>query len=144
MNQTKPQPKKKRRLKPVVIDSIFCIGGLAVGEVVALLVKDIPALKWLSFEILYGIQEPIQFNLLLFKFVLGCTLRLSPALLLFGFLGILLSRMMQASSADARSRKRAYDLHPDKNGVAVEDDEEEEEFEEDEEVEVDDSQRFDY
>lgn len=141
MNQTKTKPKKKRKLKPVVFDSLFCIGGLAIGEVVAILVKDIAALKWLSFEILYGIQKPVEFDLLLFRFVLGFTLRLTPALLLFGLLGILLSRLMQASSEDAKSRKRAYDLRPDK-GETVE--EEEEEFEEDEEVEVDDSQRFDY
>lgn len=132
--------KKKRKLKPFVLDSVFCLGGLAIGEVVALLVKDIAFLKWLSFEILYGIQEPLQFNLLLFKFTLGCTLRLTPALILFGFLGILVGRLMQNASEDKKISARANDLRPDKSEAY---EEEEEEFEEDEEVEVDDSQRFD-
>lgn len=134
--------KKKRKLKPFVLDSVFCLGGLAIGEVVALLVKDVAFLKWLSFEILYGIQEPLQFNLLLFKFTLGCTLRLTPALILFGFLGILVGRMMQNASQEKKVSARAYDLRPDKP-EEYEEEEDEEEFEEDEEVEVDDSQRFD-
>lgn len=126
--------KKKRKLKPFVLDSVFCLGGLAIGEVVALLVKDIAFLKWLSFEILYGIQEPLQFNLLLFKFTLGCTLRLTPALILFGFLGILVGRLMQNASEDKKISARANDLRPDKSEAYEE---------EEEEVEVDDSQRFD-
>ena len=139
------QVKKKRKLKPLVLDSIFCLGGLVIGEVVAALVKNISFLKWLSFEVLYGAQEPVTFNLLLFKFVLGFTIRLTPALLLFGLLGVLLGRMMQASAAENKARARAYDLHPDKFSKFQEDEDEEDEdeFEEDEEVEVDDSQRFD-
>ena len=133
------QVKKKRKLKPLVIDSVFCIGGLAMGEVVASLVQNIAFLKWLSFEVLYGIQDPITFNLLLFKFTLGFTIRLTPALILFGLLGLLISKMMQNASADARTKAKANDLRPDKEETV-----EEEEFEEDEEVEVDDSQRFDY
>jgi hypothetical protein len=135
------QVKKKRKFKPLVIDSVFCLGGLVIGEVVAILVKDIAFLKWLSFEILYGIQEPLQFNLLLFKFTLGCTIRLSPALILFGLLGILLSRLMRATAEEKKERAKAYDLHPDKS----EEIEDEEEDTEDEEVVVgDDSQRYDY
>lgn len=135
--------KSKKRLKPVVQDSIFCIGGLVMGEVVAALVKNIAFLKWLSFEVLYGIDKPISFNLLLLKFEFGGTFRLTPALLLFGFLGILLSRLMQASAAEKRTKARAYDLRPDKSEKYAFDDEDEDEFEEDEEVEVDDSQQFD-
>ncbi|MBQ7325245.1 MAG: DUF4321 domain-containing protein [Clostridia bacterium] len=140
--------KKKRKLKPFVVDTAFFVGGLAIGEVVASLVKDIAFLKWLSFEVLYGLQEPLQFNLLLFKFTLGCTIRLSPALILFGLLGLLLSRLMRAASAEKKERSKAYDLHPDKS-EHIEDDEDEDEDEdedsEDEEVVVgDDSQRYDY
>jgi hypothetical protein len=132
--------KKKRKLKPIVQDSVFCLGGLVMGEVVASLVKDIAFLKWLSFEVLYGIDKPISFNLLLLKFEFGGTLRLTPALILFGFLGILLSRLMQASATESKVKARAYDLRPDKS---EEYDDEEDDFEEDEEVEVDDSQQFD-
>ena len=97
---------------------------------------------------LYGLQEPLQFNLLLFKFTLGCTIRLSPALILCGLLGLLLSRLMRAASAEKKERSKAYDLHPDKS-EHIEDDEDEDEDEdedsEDEEVVVgDDSQRYDY
>lgn len=133
------QVKKKRKLKPFVLDSVFCLGGLVIGEVVAVLVKNISFLKWLSFEVLYGIDQPISFNFLLFKFVFGGTIRLTPALLLFGFLGILLGRLMQASMAESKVKSRASDLRPDKDEEVEEDDE----FEEDEEVEVDDSQQFD-
>ena len=135
--------KKKRKLKPLVQDSVFCLGGMVMGEVVALLVKNIAFLKWLSFEILYGIDKPISFNLLLLKFEFGCTLRLTPALILFGFLGILLSRLMQASAAESKAKARAYDLRPDKSERYEDDEDEEDDFEEDEEVEVDDSQQFD-
>ena len=131
--------KKKRRLKPIVSDCLFAIGGMAIGEVVAGLVSNIAFLKWLSFEVLYGIQNPIEFNLLIFKFTFGCTFRLSPALILFCLLGLILSRMLQNSHDIAHAKARSHDLHPDKDET-VEDDEE---FEKDEEVEVDDSQQFD-
>lgn len=140
MEQKQVKVKKKRRLKPLVIDSIFCLGGLVMGEVIAGLVKNIAFLKWLSFEVLYGIDKPISFDLLLVRFEFGGTFRFTPALLLFGLLGILLSRLMQISAAEKRAKARAYDLRPDKS-EEIED--EDDEFEEDEEVEVDDSQRFD-
>ncbi len=91
--------KKKRNLKPAVLDTAFFVGGLVFGELIAFLCRDIALLKWLSFEV------AATLNLVL----VSISVHLNPAVVLFPLLAVVGGRMLKKSLAEADRRRRDID-----------------------------------
>lgn len=91
-----PKKIKKRRLKPRVIDILCTISGIVIGYVIALLTENIGFLKWLSYDVVFGFEKPIEFTVVIFKFALGFSIHLTPAVVLFALLGFVASRFLLA------------------------------------------------
>lgn len=87
--------KKKIRLKPAVWDTAFFIGGLVMGRLIGALVKNLAILRWLSFEVAFGILEPITLDLVLFKFTVGFGFYLTPAVVLFTILFLVGGKLLR-------------------------------------------------
>lgn len=96
--------KKKKNLKSGVWDGAFFVGGLILGEVIAFLVRNIGFLKWLSFEVAFGIIEPIVLDLQLVKFTFGLSIHLNPAIVLFSLLGVIVGRMLRKYMSESGER----------------------------------------
>lgn len=101
--------KKKKTLKPIVLDTAFFVGGVVIGEMIAHLVRDISFLKWLSFQVTGTL------NLVL----VSISVYLNPAVVLFPLLGVVGGRLLKKSMSE---KKRDF---------AYADEEEDEEFEDD-------------
>lgn len=84
--ESTPKSKKRLRLKPRVWDTAFFIGGLVMGKLISILVKDISFLRWLSFEVAFGVLDPVTIDLVFLKFTYGFGFYLSPAIVLFTIL----------------------------------------------------------
>lgn len=92
--------KKKKSLKPIVLDGAFFIGGLVFGELIAYLVRNIGFLKWLSFEV-SGTLDLV---------LVSISIHLNPAVVLFPLLAVVGGRMLkQAMSEPRQSRKSSSD-----------------------------------
>ncbi len=89
------KPKKKIRLKPLAWDTAFFIGGLVMGRLIGALVKNIAFLRWLSFEVAFGILDPLTINLVLFKFTVGFGIYLTPAVVLFTILFLVGGKLLR-------------------------------------------------
>lgn len=86
--------KKKLRLKPRAMDVLCFICGLVIGEVLAVLTSNVGFLKWLSYDVVFGFEEPLKLTFLIFKFAFGFSIHLNPAVVLFGLLGIFTGRYL--------------------------------------------------
>lgn len=89
--------KKKKTLKPIVLDTAFFVGGVVVGETIAHLVRDISFLKWLSFQVTGTL------NLVL----VSISVYLNPAVVLFPLLGVVGGRLLKKSLSE-KKRSFAY------------------------------------
>ena len=102
---------KKRTLKPIVWDTLFVVGGLVFGRLIGTLVRSIAALRWLSFEVAFGILEPITIDLVLVKFNFGFGFYLTPAIILFTALffigGKLLKKQLSTPAPKTTATKSA-------------------------------------
>lgn len=87
-------PKKKRRLKPRVVDVLSTVSGIVIGYVIAMLTENIGFLKWLSYDVVFGFEKPSEFTLVIFKFALGFSIHLTPAVVLFALLGFFMGRFL--------------------------------------------------
>lgn len=115
--------KKKKNLKSGVLDIAFFVGGLILGEVIAFLVRNIGFLKWLSFEVAFGIIEPVVLDLQLVKFTFGLSFHLNPAVVLFSLLGVVAGRMLRNYMSESRER------HPElSSNTQPEDDSDEQDY----------------
>lgn len=94
-----PTKKKKIRLKPLAMDLACFIGGLVIGEVIAAITQNIGFLKWLSYDVAFGLIEPVELNFVLFKLAFGFSIHLNPAAVIFSLLALAIGRYMMASSA---------------------------------------------
>ena len=108
--------KKKKSLKPVVWDTAFLIGGLVFGKLIGSLVRGIAALRWLSFEVAFGILDPITIDLVLVKFDFGFGFYLTPAVVLFTTLffvgGKLLRKQLTPSAPKTPAPKLVATSYP--------------------------------
>lgn len=91
--------KKKLRLKPLVVDILCIVCGLVIGSVIADLTQNIGFLKWLSYDVPFGSEQPLPLTFLIFKITIGFSIHLNPAVVLFGLLGFVLGRYFRASAA---------------------------------------------
>lgn len=89
--------KKKKSLKPIVLDTAFFIGGLVFGELIAYLVRNISFLKWLSFEVA-GTLDLV---------LVSISVRLNPAVILFPLLAVVGGRMLKNAMSDSHSTRRS-------------------------------------
>ena len=103
---------KKKTLKPIVWDPLFVVGGLVFGRLIGTLVRNIAALRWLSFEVAFGILEPITIDLVLVKFNFGFGFYLTPAIVLFTALffigGKLLRKQLSLPTPKSTASKSAH------------------------------------
>ena len=99
--------KKKKRLKKWVYNLLFIIGGLVIGEVVAMLTKNISFLSWLSYEVPFGITSPIDVNLIIFRFQFGFYFVFCPALVFFIALALVIGNLMLSETSGNNSAKSA-------------------------------------
>lgn len=84
--------KKKRRMKPRVMDILCLVSGIVIGQVIAMLTQNVGFLAWLGYDVVLGFVEPIEFSLVIFKFAIGFSIHLNPAVVLFALLGLFASR----------------------------------------------------
>ncbi|MBQ7354417.1 MAG: hypothetical protein IJW62_02735 [Clostridia bacterium] len=92
--------KKRKSLKPIVLDAAFFTGGLVFGELIAYLVRNIGFLKWLSFEV-SGTLDLV---------LISISIHLNPAVILFPLLAVVGGRMLkQAMSEPRQPRKSTYE-----------------------------------
>lgn len=96
--------KKKRSLKPIVWDTAFFIGGLVFGKLIGALVRNIGFLRWLSFEVAFGILDPVTIDLALFRFTVGFGVYLTPAVVLFTMLFLVGGKLLRKKTAPPKSR----------------------------------------
>ena len=96
--------KKKRSLKPIVWDTAFFIGGLVFGQLIGALVRNIGFLRWLSFEVAFGILEPVTIDLSLIKFTLGFGVHLTPAVVLFSMLFLVSGKLLRKQTTPTKPR----------------------------------------
>lgn len=96
--------KKKKSLKPIVWDTAFFIGGLVFGQLIASLVRNIGFLRWLSFEVAFGILDPITIDLSLVKFNFGFGFYLTPAVVLFSMLFLVGGKLLRQQLTPAKTR----------------------------------------
>ena len=89
------QHKKKLRLKPSVWDTAFFIGGLIMGRLVGALAVNVSFLRWLAFEVGFGILNPLTIDLVLFKFTFGFGFYLTPAVVLFTILFVVGGKLIR-------------------------------------------------
>lgn len=95
--------KKKRQLKPRAMDFVCLTCGIVIGKVVATLTQNIGFLKWLSYEVPFGFEEPIPLSFVIFKVQFGFSIHLSAAVVLFALLALFTGRFMLASAKKKRS-----------------------------------------
>lgn len=106
----KTPQKAKFRLKPRVMDVLFFVSGLVIGEAIAFLTKNIGFLKWLSHDVSFGFEEPLPLSFLIFKIEFGFSIHLNPAVILFSLLGLIGGRYLLASSKQKKSTSaQAYE-----------------------------------
>lgn len=96
--------KKKRSLKPIVWDTAFFIGGLVFGLLIGALVRNIGFLRWLSFEVAFGILDPVTIDLALVKFTFGFGVHLTPAVVLFSMLFLVGGKLLRKQTAPVKTR----------------------------------------
>lgn len=99
--------KKKLRIKPRAMDVLCFICGLVIGEVIAALTSNVGFLKWLSYDVVLGFEDPIELPLLIFKFAFGFSIHLNPAVVLFGLLGIFTGRYLLPTLPSPKKAKPA-------------------------------------
>ena len=87
--------KKKKTLKPIVLDTAFFTGGLVFGELIAYLVRDIGFLKWLSFQV-SGTLDLV---------LISISIHLNPAVVLFPLFGVVGGRLLKKSLSE---KKRTF------------------------------------
>lgn len=107
--------KKKKTLKPIVLDTAFFIGGLVFGELIAHLVRDIGFLKWLSFQVA-GTLDLV---------LISISVYLNPAVVLFPLVGVVGGRLLKKSLSE---QKRSF---ADLDEEVEQDEEFENEFDQD-------------
>ncbi|MBR2131293.1 MAG: DUF4321 domain-containing protein [Oscillospiraceae bacterium] len=98
---------KKKKLKPIVWDVAALVGGVVFGRLIGMLVKNIAALRWLSFEVAFGILDPITIDLVLVKFDFGFGFYLTPAVILFTALFFIGGKLLRKQPAPPASAKTA-------------------------------------
>ncbi len=92
--------KKKKSLKPIVLDSAFFVGGVVFGELIAFLVRDIGFLKWLAFEV-SGVLDLV---------LISIAVHLNPAVILFPLMAVVGGRLLKKTLAES---KASAELDPD-------------------------------
>ncbi|MBQ8381661.1 MAG: hypothetical protein IJX47_00470 [Clostridia bacterium] len=93
--------KKKKSLKPIVLDTAFFVGGVVFGELIAYLVRNIGFLKWLSFEV-SGTLDLV---------LVSISIHLNPAVVLFPLLAVVGGRLLKKTLSE---QKRTFaDLDED-------------------------------
>jgi len=85
--------KKKRRLKGWVYNTLFVIAGAVMGEVIALLAKNVKGLSWLSYNVPIGITEPLEIDLIAVQLRFGFYFELCPALVMCIVLALALGNL---------------------------------------------------
>ncbi|MBQ8288322.1 MAG: hypothetical protein IJX76_06075 [Clostridia bacterium] len=84
--------KKKKSLKPIVLDTVFFVGGLVFGELIAYLVRDIGFLKWLSFQV-SGTLDLV---------LVSISIHLNPAVVLFPLLAVVGGRLLKKTLSEQK------------------------------------------
>lgn len=104
MNEQKRRTKKKKYiLKPRAMDIVCLVGGVVIGEVIAMLTQNIGFLRWLSYDVAFGFRQPLELSFVLFKVAFGFSIHLNPAVVLFALLGLITGRYLRASAKKEQS-----------------------------------------
>lgn len=93
--QMATQTQKKLRLKPCVWDTAFFIGGLIMGRLIGALTVNITFLRWLAYEVAFGVLDPVTIDLVLFKFTFGFGFYLTPAVVIFTILFVVGGKLIR-------------------------------------------------
>ncbi|MGM9648077.1 MAG: hypothetical protein ACI3YH_08115 [Eubacteriales bacterium] len=87
--------KKKKNLKPAVLDTTFFVGGVVIGELIAHLVRNISFLKWLSFQV-SGTLDLV---------LVSISVNLNPAVVIFPLLFVVGGRLLKRMLAEQKQRR---------------------------------------
>ncbi len=111
---------KNRKLKPWVYNALFIICGGALGQVLAALCSNVPALSWLSYKVNIGLTEPFVINLIVAKITGGFYFVICPALIIFTVLALAVGNICLLKSK-APEKKKIFDLENQDTEAEIED-----------------------
>ena len=101
--------KNKRRLKGWVYNTLFVIAGAVIGEIIAVLAKNVKVLSWLSHNVPIGITEPVRIDLIVAQLDFGFYFKLCPALVICIVLALALGNFFLSGKPKPKKADTATD-----------------------------------
>lgn len=68
--------------------------GVVIGSMVAEMTVGIPWLKWLSYGLEFGTENPVVLDLNLLRLTFGISIRITVSMILFIVIALLLGRLL--------------------------------------------------